>query len=161
MKTSINIRNVEKIQAYLKTVPRGTIRAAMEAIAEYIAGDESHGLKHYPGYKYVTRKSAYGMTFFTAKQRRWFWANGGPDMIGDNRTGRTADAWQVNPTNDGYRMSITNNTPGAYFTMHDFGQARQPARVGWRKVSEVVQSNLAGALRHANAMVKQFLQKGA
>ncbi len=160
MQVKFNIRNVKRVQDFLKSLPRGVVKVAIKALAEYIVGDNSHGLKKSEPYKYVTRKSAYGMTFFTEKQRRWFWANGGPDMIGNNRTGKSAEAWTFAPIEGAgvYRMKVTNNTTAAYFTRDDKGQARQPARVGWRKVSAVIAANMRGAIRHANAEVRKYIK---
>ena len=157
MEVRFKIRNIEKIQTYLKTVPYGALRVALKAITEYVIGNESHGLKHPDPYRYVTRKSAYGVTFFTEKQRRWFWANGGPDMIGNNRTGRSTDAWQYTEVTP-YSYTITNPEPGAYWTRDDYGQARQPGKVGWRKVTDVIAANMAGAMRAANAAITAYLK---
>lgn len=160
MNVNFKIRNVEKVQNYLKTLPRGVMRVALKAMSEWFIGDSQSGLKHPEPYKYVSRKSAYGVSFFTEKQRRWFWANGGPDMIGNNRTGKSADAWTYKPTetNKGYQFKLTNPTPGAYFTQDDYGQARQPAKVGWKKVTAVVNNNMARAIKAANYAVNEYLK---
>lgn len=157
MNVKFKIRNVEAVQSFLRSVPRGALRVALEAFTEYIVGNESHGLKHNDPYKYVTRKSAYGVSFFTDKQRRWFWANGGPDMIGKPRTGKTSEAWRAVPSAGGYQFKITNDTAGAYHIRDDAGQARQPAKVGWRKVSKVLADNYLGGIRAAVAAVRKHL----
>lgn len=155
----VRMSGVEEIQAFIKRlVPRGMKKAAMFAVAEYIIGNDSHGLRHEPGYKYVTRKSAYGFTWFTERQRRWFWANGGPDMIGNNRTGAIKDGWDFTDQGGWDRVQLMNNAPGVQWVMGD-KQARQPAKVGWRKAADVVQSNLAGALRHARAAVNALIAR--
>ena len=151
-------RKFEQVSAYLKALPRGTIKVAMAAIGEWFIGTDRRGLRHTPGYKYVSRARA-GYRPMSDKMRRWFWANGGPDMIGNNRTGATSNGWFKKVTGGGYGITIGNKAPGAYYTMSDEGQARQPAAVGWRKISVVVQSNMAGAIRHANAAVRAFLAK--
>lgn len=157
MEVRYRVRGIKELEAFLKTLPRGTVRAALTAFTQYVIGDSRHGLKHPDPYKYVSRKRAYGQTFKNDKQRRWFYANGGPDMIGNHRTGRSTDAWQyveVSP----YKYTITNPEPGAYFTRDDDGQARQPGMVGWRKVTRVIQDNMAGALRSATAAVNAWLK---
>jgi len=157
MNIKFNVRGIEEFQAFLKALPRGGVRVALKAFTEYVIGNEQHGLKHNEPYKYVSRKSAYGFTFFTDKQRRWFWANGGPDMIGNNRTGESSKLWQyVAVTDCQYR--ITNPTRAAYFTRSNTGQARQPAKVGWRKTLAVVTSNLAGGIRAANAALNAWIK---
>ena len=157
MQTGFNIRGIEEIQAFFRKLPRGSLRTGMRAFGEYILGNEQRGLRHQEPYKYVSRKSAYGITFFTEKQRRWFWANGGPDMIGNNRTGESANAWTLVEKNNGYKISLQNQTRAAFYTRDDKGQARQPAKVGWRKTSAVVAANTAGAMRAANAAVKKWI----
>jgi len=159
MQTKFVMRNVEKVQAYLKEVPHGSVKAVLAAFQEYFIGTDRHGLRHPPPYKYVSRAKAYGSTFKSEKQRRWFWANGGPEMIGNNRTGNTENGWYGKETNGGYGITLSNDAPGAYYTMSDQGQAAQPALVGWRKISKVVADNMAGALRHARAAVNAFLKR--
>jgi len=161
MQVNFRIRNVKAVQDFIKSVPRGAVRVALKAFSEYILGNDQHGLRHNEPYKYVTRKSAYGVSFFTEKQRRWFfWAlnTGQIDPGSGKRTGETSRAWKAEPRNDGYRYTMTNNTPGGYYTRDDYGQARQPAKVGWRKVSAVLTANYAGAIRAAVAAVKAYLQ---
>ena len=160
MQIRYRLRGNEKVQEYLKSIPRGALPAALQAFTEYIIGDTSHGLKHPDPYKYVSRKAAYGVSFFTDKQRRWFfWAlNTGQINPGqNNRTGESTDAWQYVEVSK-YKYTITNPTTGAYYTRDNAGQARQPAKVGWRKVAAVISANMAGAMRSANAAVKAFLK---
>ena len=154
-------RQLAKIEKMLNELPKGAKSIVVPAINEYIIGEEGHGLKHEPGYNYVDRTSAYGFPFFTDKQRRWFfWAlNSGEINPGqDNRTGRFSAGWKTR--GDLYRQTIYNDVPYGKHLMSE-GQARQPAKVGWRKISEVVKSNMKGAIRHAYAaLAKWFKSKG-
>jgi hypothetical protein len=163
MNVKFRVRGVEKVQAYLKSVPRGTMRVALDAITKWLIGDSQSGLSHPEPYKYVSRKSAYGFSFFTDKQRRWFFWALGEGIINpgqNNRTGESEGAWTFTPqsTNAGYRYVITNPTPGAFYTRDDKGQARQPAKVGWKKTSEVIRKNLPGAIRAARVAVNEYLK---
>ncbi|MCR4308377.1 MAG: hypothetical protein NUV80_07550 [Candidatus Berkelbacteria bacterium] len=165
MQIRFKIRGVKEVQKYLKTLPRGAMRTALDAIARWLIGDSQSGLAHPEPYKYVSRKSAYGFSFFTDKQRRWFfWAlsEGIINPGQNNRTGKSTNAWTYKPTetNKGYSYRLINDTAGAYFTRDDYGQARQPAKVGWKKVSEVVNKNMKGALRAATAAVNTWLKNG-
>jgi hypothetical protein len=84
----------------------------------------------------------------------------GEMKVGTNqRTGNTSAAWEMQEKNNGYAYSLVNNTAGAYYTRDDSGQARQPALVGWRKVSKVVADNMRGAIRHALAEVKKWIKE--
>ena len=162
MQIKFRIRNVEAVQSFLRAIPRGAVKVALEAFTDYVIGDESHGLRHADPYKFVTRKSAYGFSFFTDKQRRWFfWAlkTGKIDPGSGKRTGESTAAWKAVPRNDGYRFTVQNNTAGGYWTRHDKKQARQLGKVGWRKIMTVLADNYKGGIRHAVAAVKAYLDK--
>ena len=162
MQIKFRIRNVEAVQSFLRAIPRGAVKVALEAFTDYVIGDESHGLRHAEPYKFVTRKSAYGFSFFTDKQRRWFfWAlkTGKIDPGSGKRTGESTAAWKAVPRNDGYRFTVQNNTAGGYWTRHDKKQARQLGKVGWRKIMTVLADNYKGGIRHAVAAVKAYLDK--
>lgn len=161
MQVKFRVRNVKAVQDFLKSVPRGAVPVALKAFAEYVLGNDRHGLRHNEPYKYVSRKAAYGVTFFTAKQRRWFFAavrDGRINPGQNNRTGETSAAWQAEPRNNGYRYTMTNNTPGGYYTRDNRGQARQLAKVGWRKIRDVLVANYQGAVRAAVLAVNRYLQ---
>lgn len=161
MNVQQNIRGVEEVKAYLQTVPRGTVRVGTLAIAEYIVGDQSHGLKHYPPYKHVTRKKAYGKSFVSDKQRRFVMAmitEGRIDPGAPHRTGKTQRGWKVVSMNNGYKVKVSNKEPGAIWTADDEQQARLNAMVGWRKMAQVIEDNIAGAIRHANAEISKWLK---
>jgi hypothetical protein len=77
MQVKIVARGIKEFQDYLKrAVPRGAVKVALAALGEYLIGTPGKALRHYDPYKYVSRKRAYGQTFQSEKQRRWFWANG-------------------------------------------------------------------------------------
>jgi hypothetical protein len=159
MQVKIVARGIKEFQDYLKrAVPRGAVKVAIAALGEYLIGTPGKALRHYDPYKYVSRKRAYGQTFKSEKQRRWFWANGGPDMIGNHRSGETANAWTAKQTNSGYGLTLENPSEGAKYIWSD-KQAAQPAMVGHRTAREKIASNMAGAIRHARAAVSAFLKK--
>lgn len=163
MQVKFKVRDeVEETKKYLKEVPRGTVKTGLAAIAEWIIGTPKRGLKHYQAYKYITRKAAYGKTFVSDKQRRYVMAmikEGRIDPGAPHRTGNTQRAWYAQPTNNGYAMTIGNKTKGAYYTRHDEGQARLNALAGWRTVSDIISTNIKGALRHAGAKIKEYLAR--
>jgi hypothetical protein len=162
MNVKFRIRNHKQVQRYLKTVVRGGFVVGLKAFVDYILGNQSRGLRHYPSYKYVSRKSAYGKTFFSDAQRRFVMAairDGRIDPGVPHRTGRVQRGWYAAPTRKGYGFMIYNKEPGAYYTMDDKGQARQPALVGWQKVSKVITDNFKGAVRVANAAIKKVLPR--
>lgn len=155
----VNLTNHKSVVAFIKSLPVTFRKVGMMAITEYIIGDETHGLKKEPGYKYVTRKSAYGVTFFTEKQRRWFWANGGPAMIGNNRTHQLRDDWDFTDAGNWKSVRIFNETPGGEWVMGD-QQARQPAKVGWRTATSISLSQLPAAIKFAQGRVDAMVNAG-
>ncbi len=155
-----DMRGDEQVKAYIKTIPHGVTRVGIYAIAEYILGDQTHGLKHYPPYRYITRKKAYGKTFSSDKQRRFVMAairEGRIDPGVPHRTGNTQRAWRLIKSNP-YRPKIVAKGAGPYYTADDQGQARLNAMIGWRKMAKNIADNMVGALRHANAEIRKWLK---
>ena len=154
------IRNLDKVQAFLKTVPRGTMKTAIVSIAKYLIGNKRHGLAHDDPYKYVSRKSAYGQTFQSDKQRRYVMAKirSGEITPGQRKKSPTDQAGGYNYvlTNSGYGATITNTEDGAYWTRK--AQPAQLRMVGWRSYSKVVTDNIKGAIRQATADVNKWLK---
>jgi hypothetical protein len=164
------VRNIDKVQAFLREVPRGTVKPALNAIAVYLIGDERHGLRHSPPYKYVSRARAYGQVsdappgYFSWKQFRYVMAKIASGEITPGvpqRTGETGAAYGYHETNNGYGVTIDNPKTSAYYTQHDTGQARQPALVGWRKVSKNIQDNIKGALHNGMLAINRWLKEKA
>lgn len=152
------VRNLEELKAMLATLPYGVIGVAVEAFTDYLIGNASHGLKHYPAYKYVSRKSAYGVTFFSDKQRRWFFANlkEGNLNLPYTRTNKIADNWEKG--GDRWRRVIRNDTPYIGYVMGDTTQSRMSKKIGWRTTSRVIKDNMMGALRAASQAVARYIK---
>jgi len=150
------IRNLKKVQDYLKKLPRGTMKAAIVAITEYIIGNEKHGLRHDDPYKQTTRKKVYGRTFESDKQRKYVMAAiaDGRIKIGQRKPNPDKTrGYGYKLTNNGYNATITNESEGAYWA-RVWGGWRN-----WRNVAKVVNANIKGALRHATAEVNKVLNK--
>ena len=153
-------RGIGAVQAFLKELPRGSMRSALQAFGTYLLGDDNHGLRHMVPYSFVSRKSAYGVSFSSDKQRAWFFAalkRGEINPGSGNRTDTTR-GWTMVTQNSGYSISLRTSTKAAWYTMGDSSQARQPARVGHRKVSEVIRTNMAGAYRAAIQAVNAWIK---
>lgn len=158
IKTSVS--GVEEFVAFIKTVPRGIKIAAMREIATYIIGNDARGLKHEPAYKHVSRKSAYGKTFFTDRQRRWFFAalrSGEINPGVNNRTHSYKNSWRMQEENsDWRRVDVVNDASNAGF-VGGINQARLNAKVGWRKAVNIVQTNIDGAIQAAQRAVDKWI----
>lgn len=160
-------KGFQEFQDYIKRIyPRGTRITAMRAIAEYLIGNERHGLKHEPAQKVVSRAEAYGKVsdappgYFSWAQFRYVakMTNGFKENIPYDRTHELANAWEQRETDDWRRVALLNETPGSEWVVGD-KQARQPALVGWRKWRDVVASNYKGAIRAAQQSVNRLLKE--
>lgn len=148
---SIKVRGVEKVKKMLDRVPVGAKGVVAYAVALYMLGNERHGLKHYKRYKYVSRKRAYGVSFFSDKQRRWFFAN--MPSIPYQRTGAQGRAWMLE--GGGTRVRLANRDPSVKFTR---GQTSLHRLMGWQTAMATVKSNLKGALRSGKAALLAFIR---
>lgn len=152
-KLDIKVTGTKDWVLFLSNIPKGVTSIVLNAFAKYVVGDSNHGLRHYPQYKYVSRKSAYGRTFFSLAQQRWFFASGA--KVGNFRTGAIAAGWKIIPAS-ATRIDIVNSAPGVTYTMGQ-GQAAQPRKVGWRTAYDVVMSNFRGGVRAAQIAVDAWL----
>jgi hypothetical protein len=158
MNIKFTSRGIPELLAYLDRIQRGLKGKTSGWVAEYLVGDMSHGLKHYVPYKYVTVEQAGGWK--SDKQRRYVMAmirEGKIDPGAPHRTGELQRGWEY--ADKGTRWTITNETPYAGYVMGDNDQANMQRLIGWRVVSEVIQSNLKGAFRFATAKLKEWLRE--
>lgn len=164
------LRNVDELQKFLKTLPRGMTRAAIRAFAEYLIGNSYHGFRHDQPYKYVSRAKAYGKVasgvpagYFSMRQYRYVMAKiaSGEINPGQRRNipTKASGGYEIKETRGGYGANIVNQEAGAYWTRSDKNQPRQLARVGWRKAADVVAANIVGGIRSAKAAISQFLKR--
>ncbi len=157
---SVKLRGNEELQAFLKALPRGTMKDAIKAMADYMLGNTQHGLKHYPPYKYVSRKEAYGKTFFSDKQRRWFFAAIRDQRIllplRYQRTNTLRDGWRQSV--DPYRKTLFNVVPYAKHVMSDDRQSRMSQKIGWRTMGKVIEDNITGGMRAATLAVARWIK---
>lgn len=114
--------------------PEG-MREGSRAVAEYIVKE----LKRYPSPKRVSRKTAFGVTFFTDKQRRWFFANlrEGKLQIPYRRTRTLMGGWRDAPLGSSDYM-VYNEVPYAPYVQGDIGKSRMMTIIGWQSLKELV-----------------------
>ena len=160
IKTSV--RGIEELKALFKRVPVEIRRIAVEVASEYLIGDSTHGLKHMVKYKYVSRKAAYGQTFSSDKQRRYVMAmiRSGEITPGrENRTWEMVAGWKYTKQGGGYGATIYNKVKGAKWVYGDDTQAKQIGMVGHRKISDVIKTNIRGAMQAVNRYVEKWIKQ--
>jgi hypothetical protein len=168
---TFNVRGIEAVAAYLKDLPMHIEKLAEEAVTNYIVGDSAHGLRHEPYYKYVNRQAGFPNLFYvtstgkvvsgyaSAKQHRYVMAMIAKGKIRpgvENRSHDLVNSYRYQEQGGGY--VITNNDRAVPFVVGD-RQTRMHRLIGWRTVAEVAKTNLAGAFRHAEAMIKKWLRE--
>lgn len=170
MNVRFEITGVKQVKVYIDKVASGVSHIAINAVARLFKVK----LKVDQPYKYASRAGAYGYTgakfengrpvpagYFSAKQFRYvaYITHGFTDR-GSKRTGKSSAAWTYKDISAGDKTGyIMNPSPGAYFTRSDYGQARQPADVGWKRVSIIIAENIAEASRAAIAAVNAYLKQ--
>ena len=86
----------------------------------------------------MSRKAAYGQSFFSDKQRRWFFWALGSGLIKpgqNNRTGTLGDGWRIVQSGP-KQIDLVNEVPYAKFVQGTITeQARQPRMAGWKSVT--------------------------
>lgn len=156
----IKVRGLQETKAFISSLPKHLRGIATKAMAEWFIGDGRRGLKRYPPYKYITRRMAYGKTFVSDRQRRYVMARIREGSIAPgvpHRTGNYQRGWQM--INKGVQTQIVNNVPYAGFVGGDEQQARLNKRVGWNTVSEIITSNMKGAVRAAHAAIREYINR--
>lgn len=131
---------VEGEEGILKTLQR------LVAPGAYVRGLRRIGQRvideagMYPPVKRVTRKQAYGQTFQSDKQRRWFFSalRSGTLTLPYSRTAAVRSGWKL--VEQGLTVSVTNSAPGAKYVHGEETQARMMTLIGWRKLSEIVEA---------------------
>lgn len=155
------LRGIDKVRQFLATLTKQVKNIAEPAIAEYLIGDRRHGLKYMPPYRHVPFTIGAGWSMDPekrARQRAWLFkaiADGrvGPGMSASE--GRMSDAWTLSKR--GNVWQIQNDVAHTKWLMGNQEQTAHARKQGYRKVSEVIASNLVGALRHAVAEIKRLL----
>lgn len=158
-----SVRGVEKLKAFFAKLPAAARKIAAPAVAEYIIGNESHGLKHYHAYKHIARADVYSPIFKSDKQRAYVMASirSGAIKVGENRHGNLRDGWKQNPQGGGYGARIYNAVPYAQYVQGDGSQSRIHKAMGWRTMMAVVNTNIKGAMKKAEQAVQDWIQKNS
>lgn len=162
MKTSLH--GVKEFTDLLSRLGRGFKIVAMRAIAEYIIGNERRGLKHEPKQKYVSRAKAYGNVsndgapagYFSWNQFRYVATITNGFTKPYTRTHDISGGWIYTETNsDWSTVSVENNVEGAEFV---YGGSRQTSLVGWRKVMDIISTNIKGAIQAGQKAVNDLIK---
>jgi len=129
-----------------------TVRQTAEFIAKKLRDEQ-------PPYKYVSRQQAFGVTFFSDRQRRYFfWAlREGIINVPYRRTGALAAGWKVDVS--GTQATVTNAVPSAPYVQSRPRQSRMMTMIGWPTVEDYVDKYEGEIGRIAFGIVQQAIEE--
>jgi len=154
MKPSIEVQGLEQVISRIRTLPD----AAKKEVLTDVSGYALTVLKQEPAQKYVTRAAAYGQTFQSDRQRRWFFAalNSGKIQVPYHRTGALSAAWEAKVAAN--EVTFSNNAAGAQFVV-GVPQSRHEKLVGWKKVTDLLSGPLSFLSSKFRTVVETAYQK--
>jgi len=151
----IAVDGAAELSAKLNKLPEAVQDAVIDEVNPYLV----NVLKAYPAYRYISFKQAYG-GFFSEKQRKYVMARIREGSIRPgqpNRTQRMARGWKV--LGGGRNSLIVNETPYAPYLMSDSQQARMPAKIGWKKLMDVIKNRMKKIQDKADAGAKKAIKR--
>lgn len=152
----VDIQGIDELNAKLNDLPIEAQDAGVEAGLEYI----QNVARGYEPYKFVTRKAAYGVSFFTEKQRRWFFAalrSGEINPGVKNRTQALSKHWKIH--GEGRKAFLANDLPYAGYVMGKDDQSRHEAAVGWVTIEDRIKKHMGKLIEKFDAGVKKAIKK--
>lgn len=150
----IDTEGTKELVSKLDRLPDVVKDHAIDEVNKYLL----NVLKAYPPYRYVPFKTAYGK-WFSEKQRRYVMARISEGTITPgmpNRTQRFSQGWKI--VGYGQKSVIANETPYGPYLMGDTTQARMPAKIGWKRLKDVINSRMSQIIRKAQAGAKAAIR---
>lgn len=149
-----SMRGITQVTDFLRELPRGVKISAMRAAAKYLIGDSQHGLKHNPARVQHDESNPYQWQS-DAQRRWWFATHDGPYQ----RTGDLAAGWKFTESDSNWTsVKLENRVPYGEFVQ---GANIQRGHIadGWRKIENVIATNINGAIAAANTAVRQWVRE--
>ena len=152
----IDVSGEDVLAAKLKGLPEAAQDEVTDAVSKHLLDNI---LRIYPPKNYVTRKAAYGQSFQTDRQRKWFFASlaDGSLHVPYNRTQNLGKSWRQ--VGQGRSSFLANEMPGAKFVIGDGTQSRHEKMVGWLTVSQTLQRHSKSIMDKANEAIKKAIKK--
>lgn len=152
---AIDVNGLENLQALLHKLPAAIRGEVIDAVSEYLL----NVYRAYPPYNYVSRKAAYGVTFFTDKQRRWFFAalKSGELSIPYRRTQTLRRGWHQ--IGQGENSLLVNETPYAAWMMGPGEQSRHAIAMGWKDIDKIAKEREVEIYRRADAAADRAIDR--
>lgn len=130
----IEVRGLREVQQKLSgLMSRDVLLEAQREAAKFLQGK----LQKYPPQTYVSRKQAYGKTWFSDRQRRWFFAalRAGEIDVPYRRTRHLRNAWEIMSV--GNDVVLVNDMEYAPYVHQQATQSRMLRLRDWPTVEGV------------------------
>lgn len=152
---AIEVQGIEELQAKLDKLPPEAADMGIEEGNKYLLAV----FRQYPPQKYVSRKAAYGRTFESDKQRRYFFAalKDGRISVPYKRTQRLSRGWKK--LGYGRNSFLANETPYAGLMQQKATQSRMAAKGGWEPIEDLIRERMPRLLQRFEGGVKKALRK--
>jgi hypothetical protein len=126
--------DVELSRRLLKLASPEVIGRANKRIAEYV----KEKAMQYPRRRTITRKQAYGKTFQSDRQRRFFFSaiRSGRIKVPYQRSGRLRQGWKITPFGS-QDWLVINETGYAALVQGQGTQARMMTLIGWKTIEQI------------------------
>jgi hypothetical protein len=149
---------LEKLRDKLDSFKRKqVVHQTLDEVAKLLAEE----LRRYPPQRHVSRREAYDVTFFSDRQRRWFFAalNSGELELPYSRTDALRDGWHLeNLGSDG--VGLINEVSYAGYVMGKRTQSRMMKLIGWIPVESIIKKYRPNIGRVAIQSIRAWLEKG-
>jgi len=153
----IETEGIPEVREKLKRLgSKEPMRDMNKGVAQYIREE----LQRAPAPRRVTRKQAFGKTFQSDRQRKWFFASlaDGSLVVPHRRTGRLRKGWEImpfGPTN----YIVVNDTPGAKFVQDRPTQSRMMKIIGWKTMQDIIERRRDRIRQIANGVYDKWIRK--
>ena len=151
----IDVKGIEELKAkFAKLGPEGQ-GLVVDDVSLFLI----NLFKQYPPEKRVSRKAAYGVSFFSDKQRRFFFAalKSGEISVPYKRTQGFRKGWKQ--VGKGKDSLIVNETEYGKFLMGDGEQSRHALMIGWNSMQKTIDDHKEKMLEKADAAIKKAIKK--
>lgn len=151
----IDVKGIEELKAkFAKLGPEGQ-GLVVDDVSLFLI----NLFKQYPPEKRVSRKAAYGVSFFSDKQRRFFFAalKSGEISVPYKRTQGFRKGWKQ--VGKGKDSLIVNETEYGKFLMGDGEQSRHALMIGWNSMQKTIDDHKEKMLEKAYAAIKKAIKK--
>lgn len=161
MPASMHIEGLEELLRRIQTLQK-----MREVTAALLAGGAhlKTQMQVYPPQAHLTRKSVYGQSFQSDRQRRWFfWALARGALTVPYRRGQSAGSrnlkqqWTVVASNSGLTVEIGNSTPYGPLMQSAVMQGRMAKAAGWQTDQQVLDRDGPKAVDFVKNQIQQTL----